>query len=140
MRRSVGKPGLCPKGNTQYLIHLTNVNVLKPGVAWQVPKPRLDDTEPLQDPFNIFLDNAEFELSALIMSRPDHERLASQDMTKLLPAERSMARVLGCQDCKVDPRDEEALIADTVPDDRTRDSRTTTLDPAHRSVYVECLK
>jgi len=50
---------------------------------------------------NLFLDNVEHELNALIVSRPSEERQQAQDNTTLMPAERELARALGCQDCKL---------------------------------------
>ncbi|EXJ77985.1 hypothetical protein A1O3_09144 [Capronia epimyces CBS 606.96] len=73
---------------------------LVPGDSWRVPEPDLNDCQPFQSPMNIWLDNAEHELGALILSRPPEERQQVQDPTPPVPAERELARLLGCQDCE----------------------------------------
>jgi hypothetical protein len=64
-----------------------------------VPEPIFEESQPYQSPINVWLDNAEHELLALIVSRPYEERQQLQDATPPVPAARELARVLGCQDC-----------------------------------------
>ncbi|EXJ74405.1 uncharacterized protein A1O5_02701 [Cladophialophora psammophila CBS 110553] len=72
---------------------------LLPGDCWMVPEPSFEDHQPYQSPLNIWLDNAEHELTALLLSRPYEERQQLQDIAPPLPAERELSRALGCQDC-----------------------------------------
>ncbi|KIW92252.1 uncharacterized protein Z519_07236 [Cladophialophora bantiana CBS 173.52] len=72
---------------------------LLPGDCWMVPEPSFEDHQPYQSPLNIWLDNAEHELTALLLSRPYEERHQLQDIAPPLPAERELSRALGCQDC-----------------------------------------
>jgi hypothetical protein len=72
----------------------------QPGDCWVVPEPNFDDPQPFESPVNIWLDNAEHELLALIRARPYEERQNLQpDVTAVVPAERELSRLLGCQDC-----------------------------------------
>ena len=64
-----------------------------------VPEPNLEDEQPYESPVNLWLDNAEHELLALIMSRPYEERQQLQDILPPVSAEKELSRVLGCQDC-----------------------------------------
>ncbi|OAL23576.1 hypothetical protein AYO20_10972 [Fonsecaea nubica] len=88
-----------PEGNAckEVLEHLGFQ--LVPGDCWMVPEPNFEENLPYQSPVNIWLDNAEHELTALLLSRPYEERQQLQDVTPPLPAERELSRALGCQDC-----------------------------------------
>ncbi|KAK5957548.1 ubiquitin-specific protease ubp2 [Knufia fluminis] len=76
---------------------------LKPGESWSVPQPNIHESLPLRQPHNIFLDNVEIELDALIANRPQEERQAAQDTTKLESALIELTRVLSCQNYDRDP-------------------------------------
>ncbi|OAP63867.1 hypothetical protein AYL99_03094 [Fonsecaea erecta] len=69
-----------------------------PGGCWMVPEPDFDENLPFQSPANLWLDNAEHELTALILSRPYEERKLLKDSTPPAPADRELSRALGCQD------------------------------------------
>ncbi|KIX99111.1 uncharacterized protein Z520_05572 [Fonsecaea multimorphosa CBS 102226] len=73
---------------------------LVPGDCWMVPEPNFEENLPYQSPVNLWLDNAEHELTALLLSRPYEERQQLQDVTPPVPAERELSRALGCQDCE----------------------------------------
>lgn len=80
-------------------IHDASTNTKQPEQSWVVPQPVPNDTVPLQEPHNIFLDNVEAELNALIANRPEEERRAAQETTKLPSALHQLSRVLSCQHC-----------------------------------------
>ncbi|OQU93969.1 A repeat-containing protein isoform 3 [Cladophialophora immunda] len=84
---------------------------LVPGDCWMVPEPNFEENLPFQSPVNIWLDNAEHELTALLLSRPYEERQQLQDVTPPLPAEREFSRVLGCQDYDTHPGSRTAKIS-----------------------------
>ena len=67
--------------------------------CWTVPQPDLGESFPIASSHNVFLDNAEAELSALIIDRPAEERTASQDTTRLDSAYDYLSRALSCQNC-----------------------------------------
>ena len=64
-----------------------------------VPEPNFGDEPPYESPVNLWLDNAEHELLALIISRPHDERQQFQDLLPPVSAEKELTRALGCQDC-----------------------------------------
>jgi len=70
----------------------------QPHESWEAPAPNPDDTEPLEDSLNIFLDNAEHELSILILQMPSEER-PLPDGSEVPNGYRDFSRALGCQDC-----------------------------------------
>ena len=66
--------------------------------SWHVPQPKLDDTVPLSDPVNMFLDDVEQELLALMISRPREELATMPDLSPPLLASKDMQRLLSAQD------------------------------------------
>jgi ubiquitin carboxyl-terminal hydrolase 25 len=88
--------------------------------CWHVPEPNAEDTLPIQDPLNIFLDDAEHELLALMVSRPPEEVHSLPDIRPGPSATRDLQRLLSAQDY-----------------DTTLFSRTSKTDPAQRpTMYV----
>ena len=83
--------------------------------CWHVPQPNIDDTLPIEDPVNIFLDDAEQELLALIVSRPPEEIHSLPDVRPGPSATRDLQRLLSAQDY-----------------DTTLFSRTSKSDPSQR--------
>jgi ubiquitin carboxyl-terminal hydrolase 25 len=77
----------------------TNTNTTQRQEYWQPPRPNLDDARPLQDKYNIFLDDVVQELSILILQRPENERQLAQDNTTFTESSRDFSRALSCQDC-----------------------------------------
>lgn len=71
---------------------------LEPGHAWKVPAPIYEESQPFQTPVNVFLDNAEHELVALLLARPHNEREHISDLSQPPSADRELSRLLGCQD------------------------------------------
>ena len=71
---------------------------LDPGNAWKVPEPIFEESQPFQSAVNVFLDNAEHEIVALILQRPHGEREQIQDLVQPQSADRELSRVLGSQD------------------------------------------
>ncbi|RMD42628.1 hypothetical protein DV735_g2468, partial [Chaetothyriales sp. CBS 134920] len=65
--------------------------------CWHVPQPVRED-EPLQDLDNVYLDNVEQELLALVESRPPDERHHVSNLPRPEPALPQIERVLGCAD------------------------------------------
>ena len=68
-----------------------------------VPQPVADGILPLENSHNIFLDNIEAELNVLIEARPEDERQAAQDTTKLESAILQMSRVLSSRNYDTNP-------------------------------------
>lgn len=71
---------------------------LEPGNAWKVPEPIYEESQPYQSAVNVFLDNAEHEIVALLLARPHSEREQVQDLSQPPSADREFSRLLGCQD------------------------------------------
>ncbi|RMZ78036.1 hypothetical protein DV737_g4114, partial [Chaetothyriales sp. CBS 132003] len=69
--------------------------------CWHVPQPVAED-EPLQSAANVYLDDVEQELLALVESRPD-ERHHVSDLPRPEPALAQIERVLGCQNYDTHP-------------------------------------
>ncbi len=88
-----------------------------------VPEPNFDDDQPYENPVNLWLDNAEHELLALIISRPHEERQQHQDVSPPVFAERELLRALACQDCRSATcscmRCANRILDDTHPSSRT---------------------
>ena len=89
---------------------------LQAGVCWQVPKPDRTEGLPLQNNTNVFLDNVENELSALMLAYSAQDNHQAQDTLSLKTANRDFARVLSCQDYDKEPS-----------------TRATKLDPGMRT-------
>ncbi|RMZ79479.1 hypothetical protein DV738_g3327, partial [Chaetothyriales sp. CBS 135597] len=70
--------------------------------CWHVPQPVRED-EPLQDVDNVYLDNVEQELLALVESRPPDERHHVSDLPRPESAFPRIERVLGCLDYDKQP-------------------------------------
>jgi ubiquitin carboxyl-terminal hydrolase 25 len=89
---------------------------------WHVPEPRVADQIPLVDPFDIFEDDAEHEVLALIANRPQEELQKFPSWKEQLPASavREMQRITSAQSY-----------------DTTLFSRTNKSDPSQRpAAYV----
>lgn len=76
---------------------------LKAGEAWIVPRPDLKEPFPIRQTTNVWLDNIEAELDALIANRPPEERQSAQDRTKPESALSELSRALSCQNYDKDP-------------------------------------
>ncbi|ETN37308.1 uncharacterized protein HMPREF1541_08299 [Cyphellophora europaea CBS 101466] len=88
--------------------------------CWQVPEPDFTDSSPLQDPVNLFLDDVEHELLALMLSRPAEELQNLNDLRAGPLATRDLQRLCSAQDY------ETAMF-----------SRTNKADPSQRpAAYV----
>lgn len=77
----------------------TIVDSGQPGEAWVVPQPVSGDSLPFQEPRNIFLDNVEAELSALVGNAAEQEGRVYQETAKQPAAYHELTRVLSCQNC-----------------------------------------
>lgn len=66
--------------------------------CWHVPDPNFDDSLPIQDPVNMFLDDAEHELLALMVTRPVEEVQTLNDLRAGPPAARDLQSLLSAQD------------------------------------------
>ncbi|KAK5050339.1 hypothetical protein LTR84_003620 [Exophiala bonariae] len=76
---------------------------LEPGNAWKVPEPIFEEDQPFQSPVNVFLDNAEHELVALLLARPPKEREQIPDLSQPPSADRELSRLLSSQDYDKNP-------------------------------------
>lgn len=65
--------------------------------AWHVPQPNSSDTIPVRDPVNVFLDDVEHELHALMLNRPREEAVGHKDLDPGIPAIKEMRRLLSAQ-------------------------------------------
>jgi ubiquitin carboxyl-terminal hydrolase 25 len=70
--------------------------------CWHVPEP-VAEQAPLEHPDNVFLDNIEKELLALVVLRPEEEHHSVQDLPRPVSALREFQRALGCQDSDKHP-------------------------------------
>lgn len=109
----------------------TDSFLAQPGECWRVPEPALNDSPPFQSPVNIWLDNAEHEISALLLSLSSEERQQLQDTSPPLPAGKELARVLGCQDCEYVVTFRVSLLM--IVDDTDPSSRTAKFLPEMRT-------
>lgn len=89
---------------------------LEPGNAWKVPEPVFEESAPFQTPVNIFLDNAEHEIVALLLTRPHNEREQVQDLSQPPSADRELSRLMGSQDYDKHPSSRTVIL---TPEMRT---------------------
>lgn len=95
--------------------------VLTPGEYWDPPHPNFDDNIPFQDPFNIFLDDVDHELTILMQQHPPRLRPQGTESPPT-PALKELSRILGSQNY------------DRIPYSRTHDMNT--MEPWYRGLGV----
>jgi hypothetical protein len=78
---------------------LANRRLFQAPDHWLPPQSNPQDSAPLQDSANIFIDDVLWEISSLISLLPEDDRRQIHDNTNLPDGYRELLRVLSAQDC-----------------------------------------